>query len=314
MSSRTYDYDVAISFLAADEPLALQLRDALAPLRVFVYSKAQEEIAGTEGVETFREVFRHRSLVSLVLFRPGWGQTKWTRVEETAIRDHCLEAGWDHLMFVRLTRDAEKPKWVPDSYIYLDFSSFGLSDLVGAVKAKLARLGVELRPPSPTDRAKQVASAENFRQETLDLMRGSPGPFHEAALSLFAAVDSALADIERETGWEIKRGSHQHSQLVARTGGVSMQLLAREIYVNRCDEAFLLLRVFSGTVLTPDERGKFYVIDEPRVCGSKELKLTRVAELGWCWEYGGAIYTTDAAVRLVIDEFLEAREREGRRR
>jgi hypothetical protein len=44
-----YEYDAAISFLARDEPLAWQVRDALAPLRVFVFSKAQEEVAGREG-------------------------------------------------------------------------------------------------------------------------------------------------------------------------------------------------------------------------------------------------------------------------
>jgi hypothetical protein len=265
-------------------------------------------------VEAFREVFRHRARVALVLFRPGWGQTKWTRVEETAIRDYCLDAGWEHLMFVRLTRDGGIPKWVPDSYIYLDFSSFGLSDLVGAVKAKLAKLGVELKSPSPTDRAMQVANAEKFRKETLDVMRNGPTPFREAALALFAALDDALAEIGRATGWEITRGSHEHSQFVARTGGISMQLLAREVYASRCDGSFLLLRVFHGTILTPDERGKFYVVDEPTVCGSKELKLTRLPEVGWCWEYDGAIYTTDAAVALVIDDFLEARERQGMRR
>jgi len=56
-----YDYDVAISFLSKDEPLALDIRERLAPLRVFVYPKAQEDVAGQEGVAAFRDVFRHRS-------------------------------------------------------------------------------------------------------------------------------------------------------------------------------------------------------------------------------------------------------------
>jgi hypothetical protein len=313
MTATSYDYDVAISFLAADQPLALQVSDALAPLRVFVYSKAQEEVAGAEGVEAFREVFRHRARVSLVLFRPGWAQTKWTRVEEAAIRDHCLDAGWDHLMFVRLTRDGEIPKWVPDSYIYLDFSSFGLSDLVGAVKAKLARFGVELRPPSPTDRARQVADAERFQRETRELMRASPAPFVDAAAVLFAELHKILAEIEVATGWEIKRGSHGQGQFVARSGGVSMQLLAREVYVNRCDGAFLLLRLLSGTVLTPQERGMYYVFDEPSELSTKEFHLRRVAELGWCWEYGGAIYTSEAAAGRIADDFVRELEQQGKR-
>lgn len=314
MNAAPYDYDVAISFLAADEPLALQILDALSPLRVFVYSKAQEEVAGTEGVETFREVFRHRAQVSIVLFRPIWGQTKWTRVEETAIRDHCLDTGWDHLMFVRLTRDGDIPKWVPDSYIYLDFQSFGLSDLVGAVKAKCAKLGIELRPPTAADRARLIASREKFKQETRDLMRASPKPFHEAALQLFAAIDAALTEIEKGTGWQIARGSRAHSQFVARTGAVSIQLYAQDLYANTCDGASFDFRVFSGTLLTPAEEGKFMTFDRPQVLRSHQLKLARVEQYGWCWEQGGDVLSTDAAASMVVEDFIAARESEGRRR
>ena len=52
-------YDVAISFLSSDEPFALELHDHLSPqLDVFVYWKKQESIAGTDGLATFRQVFR----------------------------------------------------------------------------------------------------------------------------------------------------------------------------------------------------------------------------------------------------------------
>ncbi len=146
------EYDVAISFLAADEPLALRVAEDLAPLNVFVYSKKQEELAGRDGVEAFREVFRSRARLALVLFRARWGETPWTRVEETAIRDRCLGDGWEHLMFVHLER-APKPKWVPDSKLYLDHQTFGIRDLIGATKARCAELGAELRPPSAAARA-----------------------------------------------------------------------------------------------------------------------------------------------------------------
>ena len=67
-------------------------------LTCFVYSKRQEDLAGRDGVEAFREVFRHRNSLSVVLHREGWGETPWTRVEETAIRDRCLADGWRHLI------------------------------------------------------------------------------------------------------------------------------------------------------------------------------------------------------------------------
>ena len=49
---RPYKYDVAISFLAQDEPLAVQLADALRDrMTVFVYSEQQKELVGKDGLE-----------------------------------------------------------------------------------------------------------------------------------------------------------------------------------------------------------------------------------------------------------------------
>ena len=167
-----HDYDVAISFLARDEPLALRLRDRLTPLRVFVYSKQQEELAGRQGDESFGEIFRDKSLLSVVLFRPQWGQTPWTRVEETAIRDCIFHEGVERLLFVHLEK-AETPKWVPRRYLYLDYQSFGIDELIGAIKARCVDLGVDVRPPSAVERAAQMAAKEKFDSETEALTRTS---------------------------------------------------------------------------------------------------------------------------------------------
>jgi hypothetical protein len=46
-------YDVAISFLSGDEPLARLHDQQSENLSVLVYSKRQEELAGTDGFESF---------------------------------------------------------------------------------------------------------------------------------------------------------------------------------------------------------------------------------------------------------------------
>lgn len=79
-----YEYDVAISFLSRDEGLARELRDHLSPtLRVFLYTHRQQEIAGTDGLVTFRNTFRDISRLAVVLFRTGWGETSWMSVLKT---------------------------------------------------------------------------------------------------------------------------------------------------------------------------------------------------------------------------------------
>ena len=51
-------FDVAFSFVARDEQLATEINDLLQDrLSTFLYSKQQEGLAGTDGEQTFSEVF-----------------------------------------------------------------------------------------------------------------------------------------------------------------------------------------------------------------------------------------------------------------
>jgi hypothetical protein len=149
-------YDVAISFLHRDEPLALELESKLsANLKVFVYSKQQEQLAGTDGMESFREVFREQSRLNVVLYRAGWGETRFTRVELTAVKDRCFNEGWDSLLFVMLEPN-KPPAWVPEENIRLDFSLYGLDQLLGAIKTRVQKLGGTLRKEDVITRAKRA--------------------------------------------------------------------------------------------------------------------------------------------------------------
>jgi len=303
-----YEYDVAISFLSQDEPLALQIREALVPLRVFVFSKAQESLAGEEGVGAFREVFRHKARVSLVLFRPRWGTTPWTRVEETAIVDHCLEAGWNHLMFVKLEK-ADTPAWVPDSYLYLDLQAFKVSDLVGAVKAKCAKLGIELKVPSPAERAALVAAKDRFDAETRQITLSSAQPLYDAASHLFDAVRKHLEEIQQGTGWPLVHGTGNivgYPAFVARSAPVSLQLLTRW----SSGESSVVFGVFRGPLLTPAEYGNFTTPTGPDRLREEKLELARVPEHGWCWHFRGQTRSTEEAADLIASEFVDRQERE----
>jgi hypothetical protein len=304
-----FDYDLAISFLARDEPLALQIREALPALRVFVYSKAQEEVAATDGIETFSEVFRHRARLLLVLCRSGWAKTPWTRVEETAIKDRCLESGWDQLLFVRLERGGDIPRWVPDSYIYLDFQSFGMADLIGVVKAKLAKLGVDLRPPSAAEHAARLAVHEAFDQETQRLLMTGGRTFLDAAERLFEELDQQIEAIRAQSGWTIVHG-HDNGQYVAFLDRVSMQLLPKALYVNSSRDAHFMVRHFDGRLLTPAEiAGRMMTIEQPRELSREKLQLVRAPVLEWIWEFRGHRLPHAEAARLLLTEFLERRTR-----
>ena len=167
-------YDVAISFLRRDEPLALELESKLsANLKVFVYSKKQDQSAGTDGMESFREVFRSESRLNVVLFRTGWGETRFTRVELAAIKDRCFAEGWDGL-FVMLESGQQPPPWLPEMNIRLDYSLYGLDQLIGAIKTRVQKLGGLLHKEDAVTRARR-AEAESAARDHRGLVMSQYG-------------------------------------------------------------------------------------------------------------------------------------------
>lgn len=67
-------FDVAISFLVADEKIASTIKSKLAGLNVFFYPHNQEELIGTNGLESMRAPFLS-ARVNVVLCRERYGTT-----------------------------------------------------------------------------------------------------------------------------------------------------------------------------------------------------------------------------------------------
>lgn len=66
MTVQEPSYDVAFPFCNNDLGLATELRDKIGgALDVFVYSSKQEELAGTDGLQTFRATFERIQSSSL---------------------------------------------------------------------------------------------------------------------------------------------------------------------------------------------------------------------------------------------------------
>jgi hypothetical protein len=106
-------YDVAISFLYQDIALAQALYDELSKtLEVFFFPRNQEELARTDGLDSMRAPFRSQSRLNLVLYRPKWGHTPWTGVEEVAVKESCLATSFKSVFFFVIEPTQEIPPWV----------------------------------------------------------------------------------------------------------------------------------------------------------------------------------------------------------
>jgi hypothetical protein len=183
-------YDVAFSFLSRDLALAEDLRDRLSPMGSFVYSRKQDIVAATDGLDSFRSVFRRDSRLNVILHRELWGTTPWTGIEEVAIKDSCLATKYRSLV-IALIDGSAVPSWVPDTHQLFDLKLYSRDEIVGVIKSRAAAQGSALRPDSAAEKAKGVAAAEKRDRRAREYLDSVPGA--NAARAAFEELKSSLA-------------------------------------------------------------------------------------------------------------------------
>ena len=189
-----FEFDVALSFLAGDEPLALRLSDLIRErLRTFIYSKAQEQLAGRDGEEQFSEVFGKRARLVVILHRQKWGSTPWTRIEMTAIKNRAFDQGYDFTLWVSLDTPANLPDFVPKTRLYADIGTYGEKAVAGVIVAMATERGA-------------VATQETLEQKTLRAARLAEAEqrratFHGPGDGVQRARDRAMAMMEKIRQW-----------------------------------------------------------------------------------------------------------------
>lgn len=283
MTTTEPKYDVAISFLNQDEPLAVKIQTRLSEsMEVFVYSKKQQELAGTDGLESFRVVFREASRVVVVLYRNGWGQTPWTRVEETAITERALKQGWEWLLFVMLNSGETPPGWLPETRIRLNFADYSLEQLLGAIKIRAEKLGSSLKTETALDRAKRLEQESQARKERDRIlaeegMEAAQKEFNE----LLQILDRKIQDIAAESSsLNIKIGHDAHGCLL-RTEHISVGLFLKGLV----KQSWIVLQEFDRPLILYDPGRRMFPGDEPQVLSTNEFPFDCQPGIGWCWKH-----------------------------
>jgi hypothetical protein len=304
-------YDVALSFLSKDEAIAAAIHRKLSEgLSVFFFPRSQEDLAGTDGLESMRKPFFEDSRVMVVLFRESWGQTPWTRVEETAIKEACLEHGWGRLFFVVLERGA-LPAWLPSTHVRFNYADYGLEQVVGAIKARVQENGGRHLPPTATGKAELFKADELFRQDKLRMNsdEGRRAIFGSVG-ELFRQIEKHCADISARGSLKIRSGSQlregeqfQTCRIVGEH--VGLDVVWRQPYSNLLDGSALIIREFCGRLMLPGEAGMY--LDKPRLLGetvySPDLSLAR--EYGWAQGKGGAFFSSPALAEKCVIRLVE---------
>ncbi len=303
-------YDVAISFLSADESIAAALFNALGEgLEVFFYPRKQEDLAGKDGLEAMRAPFFDGSRIVVILYREPWGETRWTGVEQTAIKEGCLEHGFERLFFVMLDKTSTPPKWVPTTHVRFNYADFGLEQAVGAIKARVLEAGGKVSPPSALKHTELARRETEYLTEKARLR----SPFGRdtvkgITLDLFSKITEISAEIEAGGNASIRVASDgRQCHLRNRISLVA----TLETYA----ESELVIRGFDKKLPMPGEQQLAYRKKPQMVSESKFLPdLTRAREHGWGEDGPPSRFLSSAALaEKIVIRFvdLDARAERG---
>lgn len=244
-----YEYDVAFSFLAQDEPLATELNDLLqGRLNTFLYSKKQEKIAGADGEEKFNEVFLEKARVVVVLYRAGWGESPWTRIEQTAIRNRAFEHGYDFVKFIPLDEPATVPKWLPRPQLWIGLKKWGAAAAAGVIEARVQELGGEPHEESVADKAVRVQRSMQFAERRKQFLRSYDGV--NASNTEFAVIATEVqAQIEglktAAPAFQFSLKTHQRRFAIL-GNGPAVHVNWKYQYANTLDDAYLEVSLWRG--------------------------------------------------------------------
>jgi hypothetical protein len=272
-------YDLAFSFVKEDEGIATQLNDLVQDrYRTFLYSKAQEKLVGTDGEKTFNSVFGQESRTVAILFRKEWGQTPWTRIEETAIRNRAHDRGYDFTTFIVTEPGSRLPNWVPKTRIWYDLPRFGLPGAAALLGSRIQEHGGTAVEETIADRAARLKRAQQFNAQKEEFHRSYEGVnAANAAYKKLVADLKAQAELVKSIGSRIQDVYGGTVVLVGKGVVMTVDYISR--YANTLDDAYLAVGFYDGVPRLPG----VVVWDEPHTLKTWKFKFALVGQgrSGW---------------------------------
>lgn len=307
MTDIAYEYDVAFSFLAQDEPLATELNDLLQErLKTFLYSKRQGELAGTDGEQTFNAVFGEKARVVVVLYRPGWGETPWTRIEETAIRNRAFESGYDFVKFIPLDEHPSVPKWLPRTQLWLGLKRWGVAGTASVIEARVEECGGEPHEESVQERAARLERSLTFNERRRRFLGSDEGvrtanqEFEQFEKEFKVLIDG-IKDSGVSLSFAVKRSGRQ---IVILGLNMGFNLTFRQRYTNSLTEAALIFSVYDDN---PPFSGTTTFGSSIRLCEMKfTFDITPADDRIWVASSGeGQRFSTKDLSSFLLKSFMD---------
>jgi len=273
MTTGTYTYDIAFSFVQQDENLALELYKLLKDrLICFIYSEQQKRLAGADGEKEFNSIFSKESRIVVVLFRKEWGNTKWTKIEETAIRNKGFEKGYDFVILIPTENKCTPPEWLPKNRIWVGLERWGVESAASVIEARVQDFGGVIKIESISDkivRTEQEIKDKNQREALLNSSKVITLANNELN-EVIAEIKRQEAEIKSKTAnWHIKVRKNNFGGCDIISYGYYLTFQYYQYGRNSPDGGYLYIGLFHGYF---DENGS---ATDP-FSENKRIEITRV--------------------------------------
>ncbi len=250
MSAINYKYDVTFSFLQEDESLAVQVNDLLQDrLSTFIYTERQREVAGTDGEVEFNKVFETESRIVVVFYRKNWGQTPWTRIEETAIRNRAYEKGYGFVLFIPLDSPPTVPEWLPRIQLWIGLERWGIEGAASVIEARVQEEGGKPKEETVADRAARI-NREIKKEETRNIFLTSEDGVNAAngeAKQLFSELEQLCCSVGEATDINFEKHKNENDcSLYLFSSGLTLTHCWYNRWSNTLEKSGLYVRIWQG--------------------------------------------------------------------
>jgi hypothetical protein len=201
MAEQDYPYDVAISLLSQDREYAEHLEQRIRAVvrgEVLLYSSRQGELAANgEIVSTLMRIFRDQARIVVILYRPEWGKTGYTSIEEDAIKSRRARTTSTRFVVVVSMEPPRTPEWYPgDSEFWIDPNTFGPDAIAAVIAQRVHESGGTVGKEGPLERARRLQNlqaTEEDRRRRLE--EEGPAWLIEEVDALFSLLKQKAAEI-----------------------------------------------------------------------------------------------------------------------
>lgn len=312
-----YDYDVALSFLAEDEAVAMHLADTIGErCAVFLQPARERERLASDDVDASASVFAERARLCVVLYREPWGDRDLTAAEAAAMKARGLEHGWDFLLVVALdpASGSRAPVWAPRGNVWMDYERHGVAGAAAVIEHKVRELGGE--PVSESvqqrgERLQRAAAAALERDAFLESEAGVEAAQGELA-RMFAAFKAETDGLRWSKSPPDIYAECRQRQCAVRTSRAGLSIQWQLSFGNTLHLSGLRVRVYDRPVYLDGQ----YRGGEKDPVAEEEFAFTRLLDgrFGWVSRADQRrVWTTEQFVQQLLKTLLDRTHAPGRR-